>query len=179
MGYIKLLAGKDPNKKCTIEKDEFLKVYEYLLNTRPSDLSLNDRIPTNISPLLLPAALIIKNMLEYTGVDKIYLPHASLSDGIVYSYCSKMMGYKLSMNPDDDLIRAARNVAKRYKTDKKHIDFSDYKLHFVSWVNSRKNGQDGNREQENKPNQRNEDKRSARRGTDAGDKSEEDYDTSF
>ncbi|MCR5529783.1 MAG: hypothetical protein K6F49_11240 [Saccharofermentans sp.] len=123
MGYIKLLAGKDPNKKCIIEKDEFLKVYEYLLNTRPSDLSLNDRIPTNISPLLLPAALIIKNMLEYTGVDKIYLPHASLSDGIIYHYCTKMMGYKPSINPDDDLIRAARNVAKRYKTDKKHIEF--------------------------------------------------------
>lgn len=63
--------------------------------------------------------------------------------------------------------------------NKKHKDFTDFKLHFVSWVNSRRNGQDGNRGQENKPNQRNEDKRSARRGTDAGDKSEKDYDTSF
>lgn len=61
--------------------------------------------------------------------------------------------------------------------DKCHKDFTDFKLHFVSWVNSRKNGQDGNREQE--PSQRDEDKRSARRGTDAGDKSEEDYDDSF
>jgi exopolyphosphatase/guanosine-5'-triphosphate,3'-diphosphate pyrophosphatase len=62
-------------------------------------------------------------MLEYTGVDTIYLPQASLSDGIIYNYCSKYSGYKLSMKPEDDLIRAARNVAKRYKSHKKHIEF--------------------------------------------------------
>ncbi len=123
LGYFKYLMGKDPNKICVIGKDEFLSVYEYLLKTRPSDLSLNDKIPSNIAPLLLPAALIIKNMLEYTGVDKIYLPHASMSDGIIYSYCSRTCGYKLTFNPEEDLVRAARNVAKRYKTDKKHIDF--------------------------------------------------------
>ena len=46
-----------------------------------------------------------------------------MSDGIIYSYCSRTCGYKLSFNPEEDLVRAARNVAKRYKTDKKHIDF--------------------------------------------------------
>ena len=123
LGYIKFLMGKDPNKICVITKEEFLYVYEYLLNTRPSDLSLNDKIPSYIAPLLLPSALIIKNMLEYTGVDRIYLPHASMSDGIMFSYCSRTSGYKLTFDPQEDLVRAARNVAKRYKTDKKHVDF--------------------------------------------------------
>lgn len=63
--------------------------------------------------------------------------------------------------------------------DKRHNKFSDFKLHFVSWVNSRRNSQNGNRGQEDKPKQRTGDKRSARRGTDAGDNSEEDYDSSF
>ena len=112
-----------PNENVVITKADFLKVYDYLFNNSPQDLSLNDHIPTNIAPLLLPSAMIIKNMLEYTGVDSIYLPQASLSDGIIYNYCSKYSGYKLSMKPEEDLIRAARNVAKRYKSHKKHIEF--------------------------------------------------------
>ncbi len=123
LGAIKMLAGFDSNKPCVMDKAEFLKVYEYLLKTRPTDLTLNNKIPSNVAPLLLPCALIIKNMLEYTGLDKIYLPHASLSDGVIYDYCSKSSSYKLTSNPEEMLVRAARNVAKRYKTDKKHIEF--------------------------------------------------------
>ncbi len=123
LGSIKKLAGMDPNNACVISKADFLKVYEYLLKTRPTDLTLNNKIASNVAPLLLPAALIIKNMVEYTGVDKVYLPHASLSDGVIYDYCNKFAGYKLSSNPEDMLVRAARNVAKRYKSDKKHIEF--------------------------------------------------------
>ena len=123
LGFIKRLLNLTPNENSIITKADFMRVYEYLFKNTPSDLSLNDHIPTNIAPLLLPSAMIIKNMLEYTGVDTVYLPQASLSDGLIFNYCSKYSGYKLSSRPDDDLIRAARNVAKRYKSDKKHIEF--------------------------------------------------------
>ncbi len=123
LGFIKLLAGFDPSFPCVMTKEEFMKVYEYLLKTRPTDITLNNRVPSNIAPMLLPSALIIRNMLEYTGVDKIYMPQASLSDGFIYDYCRRSSGYKLKIDSEDDLVRAARNVAKRYKTDKKHIDF--------------------------------------------------------
>ena len=123
LGFMKRLLNLTPNENSVMSKSDFLKVYDYLFKNSPQDLSLNDHIPTNIAPLLLPSAMIIKNMLEYTGVETIYLPQASLSDGIIYNYCSKYSGYKLALNPDDDLIRAARNVAKRYKSHKKHIEF--------------------------------------------------------
>jgi len=123
MGFIKRLAKLAPDKNGVMTKEEFLSVYEYLFKNSPSELSLNDRIPSHIAPLLLPSAMIIRNMLEYTGVDKLYLPQASLSDGIIYNYCAKYNGYKLNSNSEDDLIKAARNIAKRYKTDKKHLEF--------------------------------------------------------
>ena len=100
-----------------------MKVYEYLLHTRPTDLTLNDSIPSGIAPLLLPAALIVRNMLEYTGLDEIYFPTASLSDGVVYSYAVRNMEYKPAIDPLSDLISGARNIAKRYRTDRKHIEF--------------------------------------------------------
>ena len=122
-GFIKLLAGKGFSESVSISKKEFMKVYEYLLHTRPSDITLDNSIPSNVAPLLLPAALIIKNMLEYTGLNSVYLPIASLSEGVVFDYAYRTLDYKPAIDPMNDLISGARNIAKRYKSDKKHIEF--------------------------------------------------------
>ena len=123
MGYIKQLAGYGAMSSCTLTKEEFLNVYNYLFKTRATDLTLKDNIPSLIAPLLLPTALIVKNMLEYTGVDTIYMPHASLSDGIIYYYCVNSQGLKTEISPDSYLISASRHIAKRYRSNKKHIEF--------------------------------------------------------
>ncbi|MCQ2466114.1 MAG: hypothetical protein MJ166_01165 [Clostridia bacterium] len=122
-GFIKLLAGKGFSESVLMTKKEFMKVYEYLLHTRPSDITLDNSIPSNVAPLLLPAALIIKKMLEYTGLNSVYLPIASLSEGIVFDYAFRNLDYKPANDPMNDLISGARNIAKRYKSDKKHIEF--------------------------------------------------------
>ncbi|MBO4242187.1 MAG: hypothetical protein J5883_02795 [Clostridiales bacterium] len=140
LGYIKALAGLDANSNCEITKAEFLKVYELLLKTRPSDLTLKLKIPSYIAPLLLPSALIIKNMLEYVGLEKIILPFVSLSDGYIYDYCEQNEGFKLSLSREDDLIRSARNVAKRYRSNKKHIDFVEKAAIEICDASSRLNG---------------------------------------
>ena len=123
MSFIRMLAGYDPFAECNLTRDEFFKVYDYLLKTRPSDLTLNNKIPAHVAPLLLPVTMIIKDMLDYTGLDHVYLPHASLSDGIIYNYCHVNFGMKLVILPSQDLISGARNQAKRYRCDKKHIEF--------------------------------------------------------
>lgn len=123
MGYMKLLAEHDMMSSVILTKEEFLKVYNYLLKTRPTDLTLNNNIPSPIAPLLLPTALIIKNMLEYTGVDKIYMPHASLSDGIIYHYCVNSQGLKTEIEPDSYIISASKHIAKRYRSNRKHLDY--------------------------------------------------------
>ncbi len=123
MGYIKQLAGYGPMSSVTLTKEEFLKVYNYLFKTRATDLTLKDNIPSMIAPLLLPTALIVKNMLEYTGVDMIYMPHASLSDGIIYYYCVNSQGLKTDIAPDSYLISSSRHVAKRYRSNKKHVEY--------------------------------------------------------
>ncbi len=123
MGYIKHLAGHDAMSSVILTKEEFLKVYDYLFKTRAADLTIKDNIPSMIAPLLLPTALLVKNMLEYTGVDTIYMPHASLSDGIIYYYCVNSQGLKSDIQPDSYLISASRHIAKRYRSSKKHIEF--------------------------------------------------------
>ncbi|MBR2523488.1 MAG: HD domain-containing protein [Clostridiales bacterium] len=123
MSFIRKLAGYDLFDECTLTREEFMKVYDYLIRTRPTDLTLNDSIPAHVAPLLLPVTMIIKDMLDYTGVDQVYLPHASLSDGVIYSYCHNYHKLNLVIPPSQDLISGARNIAKRYRCDKKHIEF--------------------------------------------------------
>ena len=123
MSFIRRLAGYDAFEECTLTKDQFMKVYDYLIKTRPTDLTFNQNIPAHIAPLLLPVTMIIKDMLDYTGVDQVYMPHASLSDGIVYNYCHEHFGMRLVIPPSQDLVSGARNIAKRYRCDKKHIEF--------------------------------------------------------
>lgn len=62
---------------------------------------------------------------------------------------------------------------------KEHRNKSDFNSHFLSWVNTKTNGGNGTDSKKQRGCKANKDKYSARRGTDAGDKSEEDYDTAF
>lgn len=123
MSSIRKLAGYDAFAECTLSREEFLKVYDYLVKTRPSELTLRNSVPAHVAPLLLPVTMIIKDMLDYTGVDQVYLPHASLSDGVIYNYCHENLKLKLVIPPSQDLISGAKNIAKRYRCDKKHIEF--------------------------------------------------------
>lgn len=61
--------------------------------------------------------------------------------------------------------------------NKDHRNFGDFKMHFVSWATPKIKQEDGKREKQGASDSK--DKYSARRGTDAGDKTEKDYYTSF
>ena len=122
IGFIKRMTGHSPKEYCFLSKKKFLDVYETLLRTRTSDLILSANIPAANASLLLPTAILIKKMLDYTGLDGVHLPAASLTDGVMYHYQSAENGFKLIMDPKLDVISAARHIAKRYRCDKKHID---------------------------------------------------------
>ncbi len=122
MGFIKILADKEESSNVMLTKAEFNQVYEYLLKTRPSDLTLNNSIPANVAPLLLPTALIIHNMLEYTGLELVYMPKGTLGDGVIFDYCFNELKLKPTVDLSKDVICASRSIAKRYKCDKKHIE---------------------------------------------------------
>lgn len=70
---------------------------------------------------------------------------------------------------------------RQYNTfaEKEHRDLSDFKLHFLGWVRTKQEHENGTNSKKQGRSESAQDKYSARRGTDAGDKSEKDYDTSF
>jgi len=122
LGFIKSLAGLSPREYCFLTKKKFMDVYEMLLRTKPAELVLSRNIPSANVSLLLPTAILIKKMLDYTGLEGVHLPAASLSDGVMYHHEWENNGFKLVIDPVLDVVSAARHIAKRYRSDKKHTE---------------------------------------------------------
>lgn len=122
IGFIKRMAGYSAREYCFLNRKKFLDVYEILLKTNTSDLIRSANIPSANASLLLPTAILIKKMLDYTGLDGVHLPAASLTDGVMYHHESAEGKFKLVIDPRIDVISAARHIAKRYRCDKKHIE---------------------------------------------------------
>jgi len=122
IGFIKGLSGLSPREYCFLPKKRFLETYDFLVKTKAEDLVLSRNIPSATASLLLPTALIIKKSLEYTGLDGIHMPAASLCDGVMYQYAWQNMNYALKMNPVNDTVSAVRHISKRYRYDKKHSE---------------------------------------------------------
>lgn len=122
IGFIKTLAGLSSRAYCFLTKKQFLDVYDLLLRTKSTDLALTHNVPSLNASLLLPTAILIKKMLDYTGLDGVHLPAASLSDGVAYHLAYDSWGFQLKQDPELDLIAAARHIAKRYRSDKKHTE---------------------------------------------------------
>ena len=123
IGFIKALAGESPREYCYLSKEKFDDIVNSLLRVRPEELSRKLDITPATAPLLLPTALMVKKMLDYTGIEGVHMPDASLTEGVMYDYAWSHKQYDLVADPDRDLISAARHVAKRYKSEKKHITF--------------------------------------------------------
>jgi|LSQX01.1.fsa_nt_gb exopolyphosphatase/guanosine-5'-triphosphate,3'-diphosphate pyrophosphatase len=122
IGFIKHMAGLSPREYCFLTRKKFTDVYEMLLLKKPSDLILSDNIPAANAALLLPTVILVKKMLDFTDLDGVHLPAASLTDGVMYHHASAKGTFDLIIDPKIDVISAARHIAKRYRCDKKHID---------------------------------------------------------
>lgn len=123
MGFIKALAGESPREYCYLSLERFDALLNDLLHISPEQLARKLDITPSTAPLLLPTALMIKKMVDYMGVDGVHMPDASLTEGVMYHYAWSHGHYNLVIDPERDLISAARHVAKRYKSEKKHITF--------------------------------------------------------
>ena len=123
MGFIKALAGQSAREYCYLSREQFDALVADLLHISPESLARKLDIKPSTAPLLLPTALMVKKMLDYMGVEGVHMPDASLTEGVMYGYAWRHKHYDLVLDPQQDLISAARHVAKRYKSEKKHINF--------------------------------------------------------
>lgn len=115
-GYLKELL-----KKQSITAQEFQKMYESVADKRPQEITKTYGIPSESISLILPSIIIYKRLIEEMGAETIWMPGQDLSDGIAYDYAQKNKLLKVEHDFSEDIIAAARNMAKRYQCNKSHI----------------------------------------------------------
>ena len=83
---------------------------------------IEDRFGVNqeYAHLLIPAAIIYKQILEMTGAEMLWVPGIRMCDGIAADYAEKQKYLKFTHNFDDDILSASRNMAKRYRCNTSH-----------------------------------------------------------
>lgn len=72
-------------------------------------------IPQENANLLRPSAALIRNFINITGAEKLWITGATLSDGIAYDYAERTHIIKSAHNFDSDIISSAENIASRYR----------------------------------------------------------------
>lgn len=120
LSYLKKLAGLATDDLAFMSEKKFNGVFQELLHQDPSDLAMDRNIPTEHASLLLPAAIIIRRMLSYTGLKRMILPAAGLADGVLIAMASRHKGFRLPYDQSKDIISASRHLSRRFRTDRRH-----------------------------------------------------------
>lgn len=119
MGYF-ARKGNDNRIKKNMTRKQFLDRFDSLHAKTPEQISEKLGITEEQSSLLIPCALVYKKFIEVTQTENISISGVDLCDGIVAEYA--IMTRKMSFSHDfqQDIIEAARIIAKRYKANLTH-----------------------------------------------------------
>jgi exopolyphosphatase/guanosine-5'-triphosphate,3'-diphosphate pyrophosphatase len=118
--YIKHVAGWTSKKQGQIKKEDFESFFEKLKSGNPNDLPRLSQVPTEQETLMLPTCIVIDEVLQFTGIDQLYISDIDLTTGMLYKMANELQKYRFKRDPDINRIESAIYLANRYRTDKKH-----------------------------------------------------------
>lgn len=111
----------DLTGKTAVSREEFFELYDRVIHRQLDDVAEQFEVPAETVSLLIPSLVIYKRFMEGIGAETIWMPGLNLCDGIAYDYAQRNKIIKAGHNFDEDIIAAARNMAKRYQCSKSHI----------------------------------------------------------
>lgn len=108
-------------KKDSVSGEEFNTIYREILDMNPQAIAKKFDMTTEDATLVVPTMTIYKRLIDEMGAVEILAPGISMSDGIAYDYAQKMKFIQCEHDFNDDIIAAARVMAKKYQCNKSHI----------------------------------------------------------
>ncbi len=108
-------------KDKIITRTEFMKRYEEVVSKSETALTEELGIDPEYASLVIPTMVICKNFLDIFNAESVWVPGVALLDGIAYDFGEKKKIIKSAHNFENDILVAARNIAKRYSSGKNHI----------------------------------------------------------
>lgn len=117
--YIDKYIHKD-KEISQITKDEFITFYDEFIQKGQLAMAAELGISTENSTLLVPTLVIYKRLLEETGAENVVILGMDLGDGLAFDYAERKKILRSAHNFENDIVEAARNIAKRYHTNRNH-----------------------------------------------------------
>ena len=108
----------DTNKTET--RAEFLEWYRHVISRPPKEIAEELGISSEMSTVLIPMAVLYHRLIETLEVETIWLPGIQLTDGIAYDYGEQNKIIRASHDFEKDILMAAKNIARRYASNKAH-----------------------------------------------------------
>lgn len=112
--------NKDEQKNY-LSAAQFQKFYSKLLLDSPEKIADRLEVPYELATVLVPAAIVYKNILDRTSASMIWEAESDLCDGMALDYSQKVERYLLAHDFTKDILKNVRNIAKRYESDENHV----------------------------------------------------------
>ena len=100
---------------------QFQKLYDEIILLEPDEIARKFDVAPEKTSVIMPSAVFCRCMMEHFGVETVWLPGFSLTDGLAYDYGEKKKYIRCVHSFEEDIIAAARNISKRYKGEPAHI----------------------------------------------------------
>lgn len=104
-----------------VSAEQFKNMYQQIVYLHPDELTKKFEISADTALLIGPSAIFCKCLMDKLGAENIWLSSMSVGDGICYDYAVANKFIRPMHNFEEDIIAAARNIAKRYKSNMPHI----------------------------------------------------------
>jgi exopolyphosphatase/guanosine-5'-triphosphate,3'-diphosphate pyrophosphatase len=104
-----------------ITKEELADACRRFVPMSPDQIAKTCSIPTEFAMFVAPSAVICMYLLEHFESESVWVPEISIGDGLAYDYAVSNKAVLSAHAFDEDIIAAARNIAKRYKSNQAHI----------------------------------------------------------
>ena len=118
--YTNLIFQNRSDSNITESREDFMQWYRHVINSSPRDIAQELGISSEMSTVLIPTTVLYRKLIEELEVETIWLPGIQLTDGIAYDYGETHKIIRSTHDFELDILKAAKNIAKRYSSDKKH-----------------------------------------------------------
>ncbi|EOD01379.1 HD domain-containing protein [Caldisalinibacter kiritimatiensis] len=112
---------KDKEKSKYIDRNKFIEVYNELMYKPYHHIIKEYDVPENRIEILIPSLILFKKFIDMTDAKGIYVPLVSLRDGLISDFVDKKYNTNRDKKFREDIISSAIYLAKRYKSDMKHV----------------------------------------------------------
>ncbi len=102
-------------------REQFNRVYDQLMSLSAAQIEEAFGINESFASILVPSAIIYNRILQMTGAEMVWTPGTRLCDGVVTEYAQNNRWLKFTHDFEEDMLAAARNMAKRYRCGNAHV----------------------------------------------------------